>query len=401
MIPVLIDAMIAAGLVAAGLAGPASAVTSPAARAWMSGLAGPSTSVSGEYEACRALVTMGRFADAEAVAKVILANDRGHPGAWHVLGTCRWMAGDRPGAMSSWKMSLELRDNPDLRDFLAGLGDARRSPPAPQPYVSAELEFRAALALFAGGQREESLARAVAAAKTRPDRWAAWVLVGDIRASVLDRDGAEEAWHKALSLRPADKALADAVGVRMANASWCRSCPRADVLENELIGAKAAAVPAAAPVLPQAQGRTEPAVSARRSEPAVATAPAAAAVPAAVPVPPVKPAATAETAARPAVAVKPTVAPPPPPAPKTAWTFPSSSTSATKTGQPNPAAAAPRPSPAPDEAPIPGEEPAPAVKPQPAPVPAAPSKPAAKPQPAPPPPPAPAKPAEEPPPPEF
>jgi len=352
-----------------------------AAPAWMPGLAGPSLAVSGEYEACRALAAAGQFKEAEAIANELIAADRRQAGAWHALGTCRWMAGDRQGAQEAWRMSLELQDNPELRAFLAGADDATTSPPAPQPCVSPEIEFRAALVLFGAGRREEALARAAAAAKTRPDRWAAWVLVGDVRASVFDRDGAEEAWRKALSLRPGDRALADAIGLRRSRPTWCRSCPGADVLENELAGAK----PAAAAQAPAKRPPTPtPAPPAASSAPPGGPKPAEAELPKPKTVTfqpsasrtrtgtgPAKPAAPVQAAAAapapPATSpAKPSAPPPPPPdflaEPRPAAPAPPAPASPPKPAAaptPAPPAAAPAPAPSPQPAPKPAEEPPP------------------------------------------
>lgn len=166
----------------------------------------PSTEPGGEFDAGVSMYSSGMHRQAMLMASSLLAIDPSHAGAWHLLGNCRWAAGDRSGAREAWGRSLRLMSNGALSQYSRSK-KASGAPPVPQAYRTARVEALAARALLESGQPDAAVRRAEAATVLDPLSPADWDLLGDCRQAARDPVGARLAWNRALKLVPNDGSI--------------------------------------------------------------------------------------------------------------------------------------------------------------------------------------------------
>ena len=120
----------------------------------------------------------GRMADAERVARSVIAAEPQRPEAHELLGAALSAQGRAREALPSFDRARELRpQSPSIRQ-------------------------NRAQALFALGRLDEARDEARQAVQLKPDLHGGWILLGNVLAAMGDAGGAERAYRRAMALRP-------------------------------------------------------------------------------------------------------------------------------------------------------------------------------------------------------
>ena len=122
----------------------------------------------------------GRMAEAERVARGLVAAEPGKPEAHELLGSALAAQGRAQEALEFFDRASELR---------------------PQ---SPSIRHNRAQALFALGRLAQARDEAGEALRLKPDLTAGWNLLGNVLAALGDAAGAERAYRRAIALRPDD-----------------------------------------------------------------------------------------------------------------------------------------------------------------------------------------------------
>lgn len=143
----------------------------------------------------------GAIKDAEAA----VALDPQNWQAWQLDGNARYALGDKTGAVTVYRYSLQVNpNNPQLKAFVDSLAaPAQAAPAAAAAQVSpAQTSYEAALVRYNASDYDGAMQNAAAAVRADPNHWQAWQLLGNARYARADKRGALEAYDKSLALNP-------------------------------------------------------------------------------------------------------------------------------------------------------------------------------------------------------